>query len=82
MTQPPPWAALIPHHFFGEEIFPNIQLEPPPAQCEAILSHSIAVSWEKRLTHLTTTSLQGVVEGSKVSSEPPVLRGNRVITFK
>jgi len=37
---PPPWAAVpLPDHSFGEEIFPNIQHEPPLVQFEAITSH-------------------------------------------
>ena len=39
----------MPHHSFGEEIFPNAKLEPPLAQQEAIPSHPIAVTWKKRL---------------------------------
>lgn len=39
-----------PDCFFWEEIFPNIQPEPPLAQLEAIASHPNAVSWERRPT--------------------------------
>ena len=43
--------------------FPNIQPEHPLAQLEAIPSHPLAsYMGEEANTHLTTTSLQAVVE--------------------
>ena len=35
---------------FGEEIFPNIQPEPPLVQLKAITSYCITVTWKKRPT--------------------------------
>jgi len=55
---PLPWAACsLLYKSFGEEIFPNIQSEPPLGQLEAFSSYSplSLVTWEKRLT---PTSLQ------------------------
>jgi len=55
----------MPDHSFSEEIFPNIQSEPPLMQLEAISSHPIAgYLGEGTNTHLTTTSFQVVVEGN------------------
>ena len=53
------WAAVPLHrHSFGEEMFPNIQPEPPLAQLEAITPPPIAVTWEQTNPHLTTVSFQ------------------------
>jgi len=57
---------------FGEEIFPNIQSNPPPKQAEAISSYPITCYMGKETnTHLATTSFQAVVESDKVSPWPP-----------
>ncbi|KAK4830892.1 hypothetical protein QYF61_013821 [Mycteria americana] len=62
----------------GEDIFPNIQSEPPLAQLEAISSCPIASYFgEKTDTHLTTTSFQVVVESHKVSPQPPFLQAKQ-----
>jgi len=46
-----PCAAVPLHHCsFRGVLFPNIQPELPLAQLEAITSHPIAVTWEKRPT--------------------------------
>ena len=56
---------------FGEEIFPNIQPEPPLTQLEATPSGPIAsYTGEESDPHLTTTSFQEAVESSKVSPKP------------
>ena len=61
----------------GEELFPNVQPESPLAQLEAIPSSPITITQEKKLTpHLTTTSLQIVVESNSVSPEPPLFQTN------
>ena len=45
-----PWAAVpMPDYSFREEMFPNIQPDPPMAQLKAITSCPIAVTWEQRL---------------------------------
>ena len=49
-------------------MFPNIQPEPLLVQLEAIPSHPITVTWEKRPA---TICFQVVVEGNEVSPEPP-----------
>ena len=64
-TPPPPWAAVpLHHHSFWEEIFPNIQPEPPRAQLEVIpscpksslnlvlslISFSAILNWGKSVT--------------------------------
>jgi len=47
---------------FGEEIFPNIQSEPPLVQHEAISSRPITCYLvEQTTTHLTTTAFQVVL---------------------
>ena len=58
-------------HYFREEIFPNIQLEPPLAQTEVFLFSPITtyVGEEAKL-FLTTTSFKGVAEMYNVSLEP------------
>jgi len=56
---------------FTEEISPNIQSKPPPAQLEAISSCCLE---EETDTHLATTSFQVVVESHKVSPQPPFLQ--------
>ena len=66
VIQPTPWAKFpVPDHFFGEEILPNIQPEPPLVQPEVILSCSI-ISYvgEETDLHLSTTFFQVVVEHS------------------
>ena len=53
----------MPHHPFGEEIFPNIQLEPPLVQLETIPSSRIAsYVGEEAEPHLTTTLFQVIVD--------------------
>ena len=52
---PPGQPVPVPDHSSGEEIFPNIQPEPPVVQLEAITSRVVAVTWEQRPT---PTSLQ------------------------
>ena len=76
VTLPPPWAACSnTASLFGEEIFPNIQPEPPLVQLEAIPSHHIgSYQGEEANPHLTTTFLQEVVEGNKVPPDPPLLQ--------
>ena len=74
MVTPPlpgqPVPALC--HFFGEEMFRNIQPEPPLAQLEAIPPCSTAVTWEQKPTPtLPQLPFQGVVESNKVFPEPP-----------
>jgi len=50
-TPPPPWAACSSiSPLFEEEIFPNVQPEPPLVQLEAITSHPIISAREKRPT--------------------------------
>ena len=61
-----------------EEIFPNIQSEPPLAKLEAVSSCPIAsYSGEETDSHLTATSFQVVVESNKISSEPPLVQGSK-----
>ena len=62
----------MPYHSFGEEISHNIQPESPLTQLEAISSSPIAsYAGDEANTHLTTTSLQVVVESNEGSTEPP-----------
>ena len=64
-----------PDHSFREEMFPNIQPECPLVRLETIPSSPIAsYMGEEANSHLATTSLQGVLEGYKVSPEPPRLQ--------
>ena len=59
------------------EWLPREMVELPPlagAQCKAIPSHPIAVTWENRLTPLGTNSFYEVVESNKVFPEPPLLQ--------
>ena len=63
-----------PDHSLGEELFPNSQPKYPLAQLEAIPSSSVDNYIEEANPHLTTTSLQVVVNSGKVSSEPPCLQ--------
>lgn len=64
VTQPPPWTEPdpVPNQSFREEIFPNIQPEPPPPllmQLEDILSGPVATYVrEEADPHLDTTSFQ------------------------
>ena len=76
VTPPPPWAAhFSPDHSFGEETFPDIQLESHLEQREAIPSDPIyGYSGEEVGPHLATTSFQEVVKNNKVSPEPPHLQ--------
>ncbi|KAK4825213.1 hypothetical protein QYF61_025141 [Mycteria americana] len=63
---------------FSEEIFPNIQSKPPPAQLEAISSRPIACYLgEETDPHLPTASFQAVVESDKVSPQPPFLQAKQ-----
>ena len=63
----------MPDHSFREEIFPNIQPEPPLAQLQAIPFRSISTyAGEEADSHFT--SFQRVLESNKVSPEPPRLR--------
>jgi len=63
----------VPDHSL-REVFPNVQSESPLMQLEAILSSIIAsYMGEEANPHLTTTSLQVVVESDKDTPEPPLL---------
>ncbi|KAK4815837.1 hypothetical protein QYF61_008440 [Mycteria americana] len=63
---------------FREVKFPNIQSKPPLAQLEAISSHPITCYLgEETDPHLSTTSLQVVVESHKVSPQPPFLQAKQ-----
>ena len=64
------------HHLsFWEEIFPNIQTEPPLAQLQAIPSCSTtSFTGEEANVHRTTASFQRVVGSNKVSPEPPLFQ--------
>ena len=56
-------------------VFPNIQPEPPLVQLEAIPSSPItSYTREEADPQLTATSLQAVIECSKVSPEPLLLQ--------
>jgi len=58
-----------------EEVFPNVQPEPPLAQHEGIPSSLTACYvGEETVSHVTTTFLQVVIESNKVSPEPPLLQ--------
>ena len=76
VTLPPPWAACSnTASLFGEEIFPNIQPEPPLVQLEAIPSHSITSYVGKEANpHHTTTSFLVVVERDEVPAEHSFLQ--------
>jgi len=57
---------------FSEDIFPNIQSEPPLMQLEAIASHPLtSYLGEETKTHLATTSFLVVVESYDVPPQPP-----------
>ena len=61
-----------------EEVFPNIQPESPLVQLKAIPSSPIAsYVGEEAGPHLTSTSLQVVVESDKVFPEPPLLQSKQ-----
>ncbi|KAK4819924.1 hypothetical protein QYF61_015299 [Mycteria americana] len=63
---------------FSEVKFPNIQSKPPLAQLEAISSCPITCYLgEETDPHLSTTSFQVVVEGNKVSPQPPFLQAKQ-----
>jgi len=65
----------MPDHSFKEEIFPNIQSEPPLMQLEVVASRPIAgYLGEETNPCLTTPSFQVVVESDKVSLQPPLLQ--------
>jgi len=51
-TTTPLYGQPVPitHHSFWEEIILNIQLDPSLVQLEAVTSHPIRVTWEKRPT--------------------------------
>ena len=67
----------MPHHSFGEEIFPNIQTEPSLAQLEAIPSDSISsYEGEEANPYLATTSFQAIVENYNVP-KPPLLQSKQ-----
>ena len=71
----PGQAVHVPDHSLREEVFPNVQPESPLVQLEPIPSSFIAIYiGEEDNTYLTTTSLQTLVESSKVSPEPPLLQ--------
>jgi len=71
----PGQPVAMPDHSFGIEIFSSILSKPPLAQLKAISSHPITSYLGKETnTHLTTTSLQLVVESDKVSPQPPLLQ--------
>ncbi|KAK4823326.1 hypothetical protein QYF61_000928 [Mycteria americana] len=62
----------------GEEIFPNIQSEPPLVQLKAISSCPMACYLgEETDPHLSTTSFQAVVESNKVSPQTPLLQAKQ-----
>lgn len=62
----------VPNCSFLEDVFPNIQSEPPLVQLEDIPSCATTVTWEKRLTpHLITTSFQIAIESNKAPEPPP-----------
>ena len=64
-----------PDHSLREVVFPNIQPESSLTQLEAIPSSPIAsYVGEEAGPHLTSTSLQVVVESDKVFPEPPLLQ--------
>ena len=64
-----------PDHSLGEELFPNSQPKSPLVQLEVIPSSSVNNYIEEEANpHLTTTSLQVVVDSGKASSEPPLLQ--------
>jgi len=59
----------MPDHSFSKEIFPNIQSEPPLAQLEAVSFRPVSsYLGEDTNTHLTTTSVQIVVESDNTHS--------------
>ena len=59
----------------SEKFFSNIQPESPLAQLEAIPPSPVAsYLGEEADPHLTTASLQVVVESNKVSPKPPLLQ--------
>ncbi len=62
--------AWIPHYSFKEEIFPNIQPEPPLVQLKASISHAVT-SYLREVAdpHLATSSFQRVVESGNVFPE-------------
>jgi len=55
----------VPDHTFGEEMLTNNQPEPSLVQIEAITSHPISTTWEKRPT--------------PTSPQPPVRELQRVL---
>jgi len=60
---------------FSEEVFPDIQSEPPLVQLEAVSSCPIACYLGKEAdTCLAIASFQIVLEIGKVSPEPAFLR--------
>ncbi|KAK4823264.1 hypothetical protein QYF61_000231 [Mycteria americana] len=63
---------------FSEEKFPNTQSKPPLVQLETISSCPITCYLgEETDPHLSTTSFQVVVEGDKVSPQPPFLQAKQ-----
>ncbi|KAK4828722.1 hypothetical protein QYF61_000713, partial [Mycteria americana] len=68
----------MPDNPFGEEIFPNIQSEPPLEQLDAISSRPITCYLrEETDPHLSTTSCQLVGDSNKVSPQPPFLQAKQ-----
>jgi len=88
VTPPLPGQPIpVPEHPFREEIFPNVLLESPQVQLEAIPSCPIASYMaEEANSNLTTASFQVDVESYKVSPEPPpagsVLKDNQGTSHK
>jgi len=61
-----------PDHSFGEQVFPNIQTEPPLVYLEAIPFRPISCHLgEEANPHLATTSFMAVVKIDQVTPEPP-----------
>lgn len=66
-----PWAAnaWLPFQMIN---FPQIQLEPPLAQLDAITYYPIGSNlWEETSSHLNTISYQVAAESHEVSLKPP-----------
>lgn len=62
---------------FNEEIFRNIQQEPPLAQLEAFPLVLSLIAWERKPTPTRLQPLQVVAEIGKVSPEPSFLQARR-----
>ena len=74
VTPPPPWVAVpLQHHSFREEMFPNIQPEPPLVQLKAITFCLIPSAHKELLAdnhHVWLGELLAP-HGNPGSSEPP-----------